>query len=105
MPSIEEQLARISKQIAEQVKMKVSIPELFSDDFMQENSKYLNIHEFQRDGNFVMDTEEDIEKIDEEQLDSFIRKNTKFDSWKEMYTSAATIQVQKKLIEQGYKLA
>lgn len=100
MPSLEEQLAEISKQYVED-KVKFTVLELFTNEFMQENSKFSSIEEFQQEGNFVMNTEEDIRKIDQAQLDSFIQQNTKFASWNDMCKSAEAIQVGKKLTELG----
>ena len=66
----------------------VSYDELFNSSFMGRYSQYSTIDEFFDAGGFEFETEEDFEKIPEEQLNAHVLGSTNFSCWKEMLTKA-----------------
>lgn len=60
--------------------------ELFTNKFMQENTKFSSIDEFENESKFDFSN---FDNIDQEELDSFVAENTSFDSWEEMLGTAS----------------
>ena len=73
-----------------------SVPfnELFHDGFMQSYTNFSNIDEFVEKSGFDFSN---MESIDENELDSFIKENWSFDSWNSMKSKAAGLWTKKQL--------
>lgn len=74
-----------------------SFKEVFSDEFMIENTNFSTIDEFLLSSPEKISNAEEFEKADESILDIFVSEQTKFDNWKDMMSSAAQILIMKKL--------
>ncbi|AXG89532.1 TPA: hypothetical protein IUW97_002487 [Enterococcus faecalis] len=72
----------------------VPFDELFTKEFMIENTKFSNIDEFIEKSGFDFS---DMESIDDNKLDKFISSNTNFDSWEDMKSAAGSEWAAKKL--------
>lgn len=81
---------------AEEIEGTNTIPftELFNNSFMQANTKFSDIENFEKESKFDFS---EMDSIDEKKLDEFVNLNTKFDSWDSMMTSASNKWVTKKL--------
>ncbi|MEK5057017.1 hypothetical protein BK126_18160 [Paenibacillus sp. FSL H7-0326] len=66
----------------------VSFDEMFNSYFMTRFTNFESIDEFFDRSGFNADTEEDFEAIHREELDAYVAKQTKFDSWEEMVGKA-----------------
>jgi hypothetical protein len=67
---------------------KIPYDDLFTSEFMQENTKFKSIHEMIQSSGFPIKSSEDIEKIPDDEWSGFIQKNTSFPNWKEMIETA-----------------
>jgi len=67
-----------------------SIPfnDLFPSRFMHQYTQFDSIDELLSSGGFEVDSEDDYEAIPDEDIDAYVGKTTKFDSWMEMLTFA-----------------
>lgn len=74
-----------------------SFEEVFTDEFMIENTNFSTIDEFLLSSPEKISNAEEFEKADESILDIFVSEQTKFDNWKDMMSSAAQILIMKKL--------
>ena len=74
-----------------------SFTEVFSDEFMIEHTNFSTIDEFLLSSPEKISNAEEFEKADESILDVFVSEQTKFDTWKEMMSTAAQILIMKKL--------
>lgn len=74
---------------------KTSVPliNLFPDSFMNEYTKFNTFNDFLNNGNYLMNSEEDLANFDSVEFNQYISNNTQFNSWIEMYTTAGTIFV------------
>lgn len=66
----------------------ISLEELLSPDFMKQHSTYLSVDEFFEAGGFDLESQDEFEKIPEDQLDGFVKKSTGFCFWDEMLEAA-----------------
>ncbi len=71
--------------------------ELFPEDFMKEYTNAENINDFFEKSGFDFSSQEAFRSIDIEELDKYISNNSKFSSWEEMKSKAATILLNKKI--------
>ena len=74
-----------------------SFEEVFTDEFMIENTSFSTIDEFLLSSPEKISNAEEFEKANEAILDAFVSEQTKFDNWKDMMSSAAQILIMKKL--------
>ena len=85
----------VEKQIKENLKPIlpgiVNCPRIFSEAFMRRNTRFKSIFNFLKAGHFTLNTLEDYTHIPPLLLDRYVKRATRFHSWKEMYISAATI--------------
>lgn len=72
----------------------VSFNELFYDGFMQSYTDFSSIDDFVEKSGYDFSN---MESIDENELDSFIRKNSTFDSWNSMKSKAAGLWTKRQL--------
>ena len=74
-----------------------SFEEVFTDEFMIENTNFSTIDEFLLSSPEKISNAEEFEKANEAILDVFVSEQTKFDNWKDMMSFAAHILIMKKL--------
>ncbi|HEY5555900.1 hypothetical protein [Acetobacterium sp.] len=79
----------------------VDFSEAFSDEFMNTNTSFKSFQEFIDSSGFKMQSQEDFESIDENELDVFVSANTEFSTFKEMSASAAEIVLKKRVKDLG----
>lgn len=75
----------------------VSFTDLFNDRFMQIHTKFNNIDEFFDKSPFEIQTEEDFDKINENELDEYVRNHSRFSGWEDMKGKAGQEWVAKQL--------
>lgn len=75
----------------------VDFKDLFTQNFMTKYTNFNNISEFFEESPFEFKTQEEFESIDENQLDEYVRKQSKLDSWQDMFSTAGKEYVAKKL--------
>jgi len=95
---LQNKLNDISKQ-AQRLKGKhnVSFGELFNDNFMIKNTNFSSLDKMFDAAGYEINSKEDFEKINEKELNSFIKVKTKFNSWEEMLRSASNEWIMNKL--------
>ncbi len=76
---------------------KVSFSDLFPTVFMSRYTQFRSFEEFLTAGGFEVNTQEDFDAIPNDVMDSHVAKTTKFRTWEEMASTAATEHVAKKL--------
>ena len=78
-----------------------SIPfnELFSYEFMSENTNFDSIADFFRGSGIEANTQKEFQELDERILDDAVVRFTKYSSWDEMIHEAGVIYVHKQLLE------
>jgi hypothetical protein len=75
----------------------VPLGELMPPIFMTENTQFESVEGMFESGGFKADNEEDFKAIPDNELDEFISKNTKFQSWQDMLNSAGEEFIKNKL--------
>ena len=75
----------------------VAFEDLFTESFMLSCSKHKSFDELLAFGGLSAETDEEFEKIPEEELDALITKETSYSSWEDMAQDAATEYMAKKL--------
>ena len=75
----------------------VNIEEVFDIKFMRKYTTYDDFDAFLVGGGFKVESQQDFEELPEDQLDSYIQRTTKFDSWQSMLSEATEQYVVKKL--------
>lgn len=76
---------------------KVSFDELFTQDFIKRCSHFESLEDLFKKSGFVINSQEDLQKIPDKEWDDFIASNTRFKDWKEMLDSAVNEWTRKKL--------
>ncbi|MDH0562169.1 hypothetical protein [Acinetobacter courvalinii] len=76
----------------------ISLGTLFNDGFLQSNTNFQNIDELFEKAGFKVETPEDFDAIPQEEIDQFIRENTKYESFSDLQTKAVTEYVRKNLL-------
>lgn len=75
----------------------VSFDDLFTTSFMLKNTQFSSFNELLKVGNFIVNSQEDFEKIDDAEFDSHISKYTNFSKWSDMLSAAGKEYTLKKL--------
>ncbi len=81
----------------------VSFSDLFSIDFMKNNTNFDNINDFFYYFNIKVNNQVEFNLLDEALLDEAVNRFTDFNSWEEMVDEANLKYIEKKLFE-GIKL-
>lgn len=68
----------------------VSVDDLFTEQFMREHTEVTSFEEFVERSQWEVESEEDFEAIPEDEFDTYVSNNSDFDSWEDMYGTAAT---------------
>src|SRR6266704_1562342 len=86
----EKHIKKLQKNI-EKLEGQHAIPfdELFPTSFMSRYTNFSSIDELLQKSNFNINSQEDFEKIPEDEMDSFIAMNTSFLTWNQMFTKAS----------------
>lgn len=105
MSSLEEQIKEIAERVKKDSEMKLSLSELFDDEFISKNTKFKSYKELISASGINIDNGDDFEhKKDSGVFDSFINQNTQFDTMDEMEKAAAKEKLIKGLKDKGYTL-
>jgi hypothetical protein len=75
----------------------VGFSELFTSSFMVKYTNFNNIYEFFDKSPFKVETQKDLEIIDEEELDIYVSKNTQFTTWESMSGKATKEHLAKQI--------
>lgn len=75
----------------------VSFEELFTEEFMEENTDFSSIDDLLEAGGFHADTNEEFEAIPEDELDAHVAKTTRFETWEEMLSEATEQYISEQL--------
>lgn len=67
----------------------VALEVLFDENFMNEYTSYNDFYKFLEDGGFKVETAEDFDRIPENKLNEYVKRQTKFTSWNEMLENAS----------------
>ena len=92
-----EKLVKNLKNISKE--QKVDFGELFSYDFMQENTNIDSINDFFEVANITVETQEDFRNLDETILNEAVLKFTRFSSWNEMSSKAGRVYFEKTMFK------
>ncbi|MCQ1053241.1 hypothetical protein NNO95_02410 [Acinetobacter baumannii] len=77
----------------------VSLGTLFNEGFIQSHTDFESIDELFEKAGFKVESEEDFAAIPQEEIDTFVRENTKFESFTDMQQQAATEYFGKQLFK------
>lgn len=75
----------------------ISIGALFTPEFIQSHSKCCDLNGLFEAAGYNIQGIEDIEAIDDDAWDAFIKHNTDFDNWQEMRSQAMASYIRKRL--------
>lgn len=76
---------------------KVSLIELFTPNFMQNNTQFSSFEAMLEASGFRIESSDDFLAISDAQWDQFISQQTQFTNWQEMLNAAAVELVKKQL--------
>ena len=76
---------------------RVPLYDLFSPEFMRENSSVQSFEDLIQVGGFKCETTEDFENIPEDEWEEAIKAHTRFASWEEMQKEAGAEWIKKQL--------
>lgn len=68
---------------------KIPVADLLSADFMRSVSSFASFEEMLAQSPFTVDSAEDFKAIPDAEWDDYVRKTTRFSSWREMLQAAA----------------
>jgi hypothetical protein len=95
---LEENLELLREQLeALDGESRVSLSELFPDDFMATYSDFESIEEFIDESPWEIETNEDFKRISEDKFDEYIDEHTGFSNWDAMLSAAAREWVSRQL--------
>jgi len=66
----------------------VDFDESFTIEFMQNHAGVSSFDAFLKRGNFKVEKQEDFEAIPDDVFDNYVKENTDFSSWEEMFDAA-----------------
>ncbi|AUG08904.1 hypothetical protein [Pseudomonas sp. S09G 359] len=75
----------------------IPLGELFTPEFIQSHSKCSDLNGLFEAAGYNIQSIEDIEAIDDNHWDAFIKDNTDFDNWQEMRSQAMAGYIRKRL--------
>ncbi|MGM0411108.1 MAG: hypothetical protein ACQEQF_10150 [Bacillota bacterium] len=91
---IEDNFEEVQEEIENKVKKSegnINFEELFSPSFMKKHTNFNSIEEMLNDSPFTIESEEDFDAIPENELNQFVNKNSKFNTWEDMAEKAGQI--------------
>jgi len=95
---LEKKLDQLQKN-AERISGNNEIPfkDLFNPSFMTKYTKFSTIDSFFETSPFTLESQEDLEAIPEDELDTHVSQNTSFNSWQDMLSKAGAEWTSKQL--------
>jgi|SRR5690625_517308 len=97
MKGLEKQLKRVGKEAKKEVDGKVSLIDLFSNDFLKKNTDFNTFESFIEDLPVKLKEQKDLDNLDKSKVDPFIKEKTKYNSWDDFAQAAANRHAKKKL--------
>ncbi|NDL68489.1 hypothetical protein [Anaerotalea alkaliphila] len=91
LKELEKTLKDIEKKVNKSFNSGVSVDVLFSESFMNRYSDFSSFSEFLQSGSFEVNSQEDLEALDDEKINEHVRATTKFSSWQKMIDAATEI--------------
>ena len=73
--------------------------DIVTKEFIQSNTNFESLDDLFEKAGFKVETEEDIEAVPQEELDNFIRENTKFKGFSDLQVEAVTEFARKQLFK------
>lgn len=101
----DDQFKKVGDKIKKTVEGSVQLSDLFTESFMQENTKFSSIEEFFEKSPFEVESAEDFASIDSSELNGYVSQNTKFDSWGDFSNTAGKEYAIGRLKESGFKFS
>jgi len=74
-----------------------SLTDIFTPKFVSQHTRFVNAEEFFKASGLNMSTQADFEAIPDNQMDSYIRSETSFASWREMLNAAGVAWAKKRI--------
>lgn len=90
-------LSDLERRAREMKEREVSFTDLFPDSFIQRYTDFETMGDLVEASGFKVESTEDFGAIPDDQWDAFIRKSTRFPSWKEMMKVATKEYVVREL--------
>lgn len=101
---VEKALKEVQKEIDEVAGGKfVKFKELLTDEFMSKHTSHNSMEQFFDRSPFEVKTQEDFNRIEENELNAFTKETTNYDSFHEMLQHAGTLYMKKELEKKGIK--
>ena len=75
----------------------IRFKDLFNNKFMLNYTEFESINQMFQESDFDIKSEEDFNNISEDQLDEYVKQNTKFSNWEEMIEMAIEKWIKKEL--------
>lgn len=75
----------------------VQIQDILTPEFISQNSNFNDLSELLESSGFKIDSQSDFENIPQNELDTFIDKETTFSSWEDMLSDAGVSWTRKQL--------
>lgn len=75
----------------------VDFSELFNPDFLLKHSSFSSFNELADKSPFTINSDKDFEAIPDDEWDKFIKENTDFHNWEEMFSEATDEWLTKEL--------
>lgn len=98
LDELENQLKQFQKNAEKSVSPGlVAFNELFAPEFMRQYTSFDTIDDLFKIGGFDINSSDDLEAIPDDILDEHISKHTSFSSWEDMYDTASSEYVARKL--------
>ena len=92
---LNKELQRLQKNVKKASETReVSFDKLFTASFMRQNT---SVSSFEKAGGYRVNSKEDFAAIPEDEFDKYVKANSKFNSWQEMFHSASQAYLAKKL--------
>lgn len=72
----------------ENLPKKLKLKDLFTTDFITKNTKFASLDDMFNSSGFVIESQEDFDKIPYDEWNNFIKNHTNFSSWEEILQTA-----------------
>lgn len=82
---------------------KYALNEILSDGYVSKNLKFDSFEDFKKNAPVNLDVE-NVEKIENEELNTFVKEHSKFDSWQSLLKSASNELMKKVLKDKGFDM-
>ena len=73
----------------------VELKDFMTPEFISKYSNFIDVEHLFNESNFKIQSEDDLDNILRDELNSFIINNTLFDSWDEMQKTAMALYIKK----------